>query len=87
MGNESKKNTSDQSVDDYPDLSSESAVESEPEPVIEAADEVAPESAENLTPRFNSRKQFSMCWHNGLKAYLQDGVIYDRGSKEPIGTA
>jgi hypothetical protein len=77
---DSKKKTADQAADDYPDLSAPETTEAPAEePTIAEA------AAEAAGPRFNAKKQFSMCWHNGLKAYVQDGVIFDRGSKEPVG--
>lgn len=82
---DSKKRTADQAADDYPDLS---APETEDAPAEQpAAAEATAGTTEVAGPRFNPKKQFSMCWHNGLKAYLQDGVIFDRGNKEPIGKA
>lgn len=80
----SRKKTGDQAVDDYPDLSSDAAVEDDkPEAAEAVSDE--PTAAEPAGPKFNPKKQFSMCWHDGLKAYVQDNVIFDRGTKEPVG--
>ena len=36
-------------------------------------------------PSLDLGRPYSMVWHDGLKAYYQDGVIYDRGSKQAVG--
>jgi hypothetical protein len=79
---DSKKKTADQPAEDYPDLSSEAAAEAA---ASEAAEPEAAEVTESVGPKFNPKKQFSMCWHDGLKAYVQDGIVFDRGTKEPVG--
>ena len=73
------RKTQDQTPDDYQDLSAGD------EPAKVETTEQSPNKAAG--PVLNTRRPFSMVWHNGLKAYLQDGVIFDRGSKEPIGKA
>lgn len=65
--------TQDQDAKDYPDLSEDKL----------AAPTTEPEKAPKQQ-KFNPKKAFSMVWHAGFKQYLQDGVIYDRGSKLPI---
>ena len=80
-----RKTTQGQKAEDYPKLGDAEAVqETAPEPAPAPAQEQAAKSAD---PVFNPKQQFSMVWHNGLKAYLQNGVIFDRGSKLPVGKA
>jgi hypothetical protein len=69
-----------QPADDYPDLSKE-APPAEPQP-----DSAAAEGAEDTSddPQFYPKRPFSMVWHEGLKAYTQDGNIFDRGTKKFI---
>lgn len=77
------RKTTDQAAEEYPTLS-----DAEPAQAEEAeAEAKAPTKGKAAAagPVFNPRRQFSMVWHDGLKAYLQDGVIFDRGSKKPVG--
>ncbi len=66
-----------QPADDYPDLSKEAP------PAEDSPDTAAAEGAEDTSkvPVFYPKRPYSMVWHGGLKAYTQDGNIFDRGSK------
>ncbi len=66
------KATTDQPADAYPELATP------PEPAPE------PAKAEHV---FDPKRMFGMIWLDGLKHYLQDGIIYDRGDRRPIGQA
>ena len=70
-----------QPVEEYQDLS-----KAAPEPeILPDTATVTEEPAGEPEQVFQPKRPYSMIWHNGLKHYHQDGIIFDRGSKKRIG--